>query len=239
MQEFEAIDCDHDGFALSGLVARPEGRGPFPTVIVMHSANGLRHQVQGTIRRLAALGYLAVATDMYGPEIQQGDAEGTGRAYMAFHEDPRLLRSRVVRWFDTVAARPDVDRARIAAIGYCFGGMCVLELARSGADVRAVVSYHGILTTQAPARKGEVKCDVAAYCGAHDPYAPMDTIDGLRRELAEAEARHQIMIFGEAAHSFTDPNAASMGMSGIEYNAIADRVSWAGTLALLEAVLGS
>ena len=137
------------------------------------------------------------------------------------------------------SGRADVVRARSAARGCCFGGMCVLELARSGADVRAVVSYHGILTTQAPARKGEVKCDVAAYCGAHDPYAPMDTIDGLRRELAEAEARHQIMIFGEAAHSFTDPNAASMGMPGIEYNAIADRVSWAGTLALLEAVLGS
>jgi len=239
MHEFERIDCDHDGFALAGLVAQPEGAGPFPTVIVMHSANGLRHQVQGTIGRLAGLGYLAVATDMYGPEIQQGGAEGTGLAYMSFHENPALLRSRVVKWFETVAARPDVDRSRIAAIGYCFGGMCVLELARSGADLKAVVSYHGILTTHAPARKGEVKCDVAAYCGAHDPYAPMDTIDGLRRELVAAEARHHIMIFGDAAHSFTDPDAAVMGMEGIEYNAIADKVSWAGTLALLETLLQS
>lgn len=238
MQELESFGCDHGGFALEGLVAKPAGDGPFPTVLVMHSANGLRHQVRETIGRLAALGYLAVATDMYGPAIQQGDAEGTGLAYMSFHENPTLLRERVVAWFDTVAARPDVDSARIAAIGYCFGGWCVLELARSGVDVKAVVSYHGILTTHAPARAGEVKCEVAAYCGALDPYAPMDTIDGLRAEMTEAGVRYNISIFGNAAHSFTDPDAASMGMPGIEYNAVADKVSWGGTIALLQATLG-
>jgi dienelactone hydrolase len=238
MQEFEPFGCDHAGFALEGLVAKPQGQGPFPTVMVMHSANGLRHQVQGSIGRLAKLGYLAVATDMYGPEIQGGDKEGTGIAYMSFHENPALLRERVAAWFDAVAARPDVDAARIAAIGYCFGGWCVLELARSGADIKAVVSYHGILTTHAPAGKGEVKCEVAAYCGALDPYAPMDTVDALRAELTDAGVRYNISVFGAAAHSFTDPDAASMGMPGIEYNAVADRVSWAGTLALLEEVLG-
>jgi dienelactone hydrolase len=238
MQEFEPFGCDHAGFALEGLVAKPQGQGPFPTVMVMHSANGLRHQVQGSIGRLAKLGYLAIATDMYGPEIQGGDKEGTGIAYMRFHENPALLRERVVAWFDAVAGRPDVDASRIAAIGYCFGGWCVLELARSGADVKAVVSYHGILTTHAPARKGDVRCEVAAYCGALDPYAPMDTVDALRAELTDAGVRYNVSVFGAAAHSFTDPDAASMGMPGIEYNAIADKVSWAGTLALLEQALG-
>jgi dienelactone hydrolase len=239
MQEFETFGCDHAGFALEGLVARPQGDGPFPTVIVMHSANGLRHQVQGSAQRLAQHGYLAVATDMYGPEVQAIGHPAAGEAYMNFHENPALLRERVVTWYNAIAARPDVDASRIAAIGYCFGGWCVLELARSGVDVKAVVSYHGILTTHAPARKGEVKCEVAAYCGALDPYAPMDTVDALREELTAAEVRYNISVFGAAAHSFTDPDAASMGMPGIEYNAIANRVSWAGTLALLEDVLGS
>lgn len=237
MPELEKIACDHDGFALEGLVARPQGEGPFPAVLVMHSALGLHHQVPRTAEKLAALGYLAVATDMYGPEVQDAGQDAAGQAYVAFHEDPGLLRRRVRRWFDTVAARADVDATRIAAIGYCFGGMCVLELARSGADVKAVVSYHGILTTHAPAVPGEVRCEVAAYCGAQDPYAPIEHIDGLRQEMIDAGARYTITTFGEAAHSFTDPDAARLNMPGIAYHPIAEKLSWAGTLALLEAVL--
>lgn len=230
--------CDHAGFALEGLVAKPEGAGPFPAVMVMHNALGLRHQVRGAAERLVGQGYIAIATDMYGPEVQAAGQEATGQAYMRFHEEPTLLRERVIAWFDAVAARPDVDAARIAAIGYCFGGMCVLELARSGADIKAAVSYHGILSTHAPARKGEVKAEVAAYCGALDPYAPLDAIDALRQELSAAGARYNISVFGEAEHSFTDPDASSMGMPGIAYNAVADKVSWAGTLALLEQTIG-
>lgn len=237
MSEFEAIVCDHNGFTLEGIVAKPQGQGPFPAVMVMHSALGLRHQVPKTAEKLAALGYLAVATDMYGAEIQAGGQEAAGQAYMAFHEDPSLLRGRVTAWFDTIAARPDVNRTRIAAIGYCFGGMCVLELARSGADVKAVVSYHGILTTHAPAKPGDIKGEIAAYCGALDPYAPVEHIDALRQELTDAGARYTITTFGEAAHSFTDPDAGNMGMPGIAYHPLADKLSWAGTLALLEAAL--
>lgn len=238
MQEFESLGCRHGDLALEGLVAKPEGKGPFPTVMIMHSALGLRHQVRGTAERLVDRGYLAVATDMYGPAIQSAGQDATGQAYMSFHENPALLRERVVTWFEAVAAHPDVDAARIAAIGYCFGGMCVLELARSGVDLKAAVSYHGILTTHVPARAGAVRCEVAAYCGALDPYAPLDTIDALRAELTAAEARYTITTFGDAAHSFTDPDAASMGMPGIAYHPVADKVSWAGTLALLEHTIG-
>lgn len=237
MMDFEPFGCDHGGLALEGLVAKPQGDGPFPTVIVMHSALGLRHQVRGTAERLVQRGYLAALTDMYGPEIQAGGQDAAGQAYAAFHENPGLLRERVVAWFDAIAARPDVDTARIAAIGYCFGGMCVLELARSGADIKAAVSYHGILTTHAPARKGAINGEVAAYCGALDPYAPLETIDALRQEMIDAEARYNISVFGEAAHGFTDPDASAIGMPGIAYHAVADRVSWAGTLALLETTL--
>jgi dienelactone hydrolase len=239
MAQFEAIHCEHDGTRLEGLVARPAGgKGPFPTVIVMHSANGLRHQVRGTIEQLAALGYLAIATDMYGPEAQNGPQEAAHAAYTYFLDDglPNV-RSRSLAWFGAVAAHSDVDASRIAAIGYCFGGHCVLELARAGAELKAVVSYHGTLKTHARAVAGVPRCEVVAYCGAHDPFAPLDEVDALRQEMAEAGARYQITVFGEAAHSFTDPAAASMGMEGIRYNQMAHRMSWAGTLALLEETL--
>lgn len=239
MAEFETIHCEHDGTRLEGLVARPAGTGPFPTVMVMHSANGLRHQVRGTIEKLAALGYLAIATDMYGAEVQAGPPEAAHAAYADFQgEGEAQVRARSLAWLDAVKAHPDVDPARVAAIGYCFGGHCVLELARAGADLRLVVSYHGTLKTHARAQPGVPRCEVVAYCGAHDPFATLEEVDALRQELSDAGARYQITVFGEAAHSFTDPDAARMGMEGIAYNEMAHRMSWAGTLTLLEAMLG-
>jgi dienelactone hydrolase len=242
MTQVQAFHCDHDGTKLEGLMARPDsakaGDGPFPTVMVMHSANGLRHQVRDTAEKLAALGYLAIATDMYGREIQAGSQEGIHAEYANFCGDNQHnVRPRALAWLEAVRAHPEVDATRIAAIGYCFGGHCVLELARAGADLQLVVSYHGTLLTHARAEPGMVKCEVAAYCGAHDPFAPLDDVEALRRELADAGARYQITIFGEAAHSFTDPDAARMGMEGIRYDRMAHHMSWAGTLALLEETL--
>jgi dienelactone hydrolase len=117
------------------------------------------------------------------------------------------------------------------------GGSCVLELARSGRDAKAVVSYHGVLTTHEAARKGAVKPVVAAYCGLEDPYAPADTIDALRAELSAAEAAYHIVEFAKVGHSFTNPEASAMQIPGIAYDAVADAVSWAGTLALFETAL--
>lgn len=240
MAQLEAIHCEHDGTRLEGIVARPDGQGPFPTVMVMHSANGLRHQVRGTIEQLAQLGYLAIATDMYGPEVQDGAPEAAHTAYAYFIGDGmHNVRGRSVAWFEAVQGHPDVDRGRIAAIGYCFGGHCVLELARAGADLRLVVSYHGTLKTHERAKPGVPRAEVVAYCGALDPFAPMEEIDALRQEMIEAGARYQITVFGEAAHSFTDPDAGRMGMEGIAYNETAHRASWAGTLELLKLTVGN
>jgi dienelactone hydrolase len=112
----------------------------------------------------------------------------------------------------------------------------VLELARSGAPAKAVVSYHGILTTAQPMRRGAFAGEVVAFCGARDPYAPLDHIESLRSEMARAGVHHTITTFGEAQHGFTDPAADRMGREGIAYNALADRLSWAGTVELLAAV---
>jgi dienelactone hydrolase len=194
--------------------------------------------VKQAAQALTALGYVAIATDMYGGGAFHDDPDAAGKALMTVMEPLGLLRTRCVAWFEAVRALPQVDPARIAAIGYCFGGQCVLELARSGADVKAVVSYHGLLTTAQPAETGAVKGEVVAYCGAQDPYAPPDHVAALRAELENAGTRHQITIFSEAAHGFTDPDAAKTGRPGIAYHAQSDRISWAGTLALLEMQIG-
>lgn len=237
MPQFQPLPLHHQGADLIGQMIVPDGPGPHPAVLVMYSAYGLGDHVQNSARRLAAEGYLAVCTDMYGGGKYYPVPDDAGPDFMAIMANPELLRARCAAWFDAVAALPDVDSQRIAAIGYCFGGKCVLELARSGADVKAVVSYHGVLTTHAPAAPGAIKGHVAAWCGALDPFAPLADIDGLRAELEAAGARYDVITLGKVAHSFTDPDAAKAGRPGIEYDALADKVSWAGTLALLDGVL--
>lgn len=237
MQTFHPLRCDHDGTHLEGLVATPaQAEVPLPAVLIMHSALGLGAPVRRAAGRLAELGYLAIATDMYGAGADISSPEAAGTWFQQLIDDPDRLRARTRAWFDVVAERADVDPGRIAAIGYCFGGQCVLELARSGADLKAAVSYHGLLTTHAPAAAGAIRGEVALYCGGRDPYAPMEDIETIRRELDAASARHQITVFGEAQHAFTDPDAAG-GRPGIAYHPVADAVSWAGTVALLDATL--
>jgi dienelactone hydrolase len=237
MSELQEIVCQHDGVTLKGFAAIPEGQGPFPAVLVMHSALGIRHMTTDIAQKLAALGYLAVATDMYGADADISEPMKAAAYYAEMLGAPDVLRARTAFWFDTVAARPDVDAARVAAIGYCFGGRCTMELARSGRDVRAAVSYHGLLTTHAPAQPGDIKGEIVAWCGARDPFGPAEETQAFRAEMEAAGANWQITEWGKVAHGFTDPKAEG-GMPGIEYDAIADKVSWAGTLALLGEVLG-
>lgn len=234
MQPMELV---HEGKRLVGQVAKPAGDGPFSTVLVMHSGVGIDEFNFDVARKLADRGFLAVATDMYGTDVDLTDEASFGGAFQSLLDNPDTLRSRILAWYNAIAARGDVDASRMAAIGYCFGGHCVLELARTGADCRAVVSYHGLLSTSAPAQPGTVKAHVAAYCGAKDPYAPVEHITALREELTDAGARFSITIFGDVEHGFTDPDAARHGRPGISYDAIAAKTAWAGTLALLDEAL--
>ena len=236
MADLQPVECNHQGVALRGLLAVPQGKGPFPTVLVMHSALGLRHMVEDKARTLAGLGYAALATDMYGVDADISSPEKAGEHYMALLQDGAKLRERCALWFDTAASLAPVDPGAMAAIGFCFGGQCVLELARSGRDLKAAVSYHGLLTTHAPAKQGDIKGEVVAWCGALDPFGPPADTVAFRAEMEAAGANWQITEWGKVAHGFTDPKAEG-AMPGIEYNAIADAVSWAGTLALLKQVL--
>jgi dienelactone hydrolase len=237
MTQLSAIAFHHDGVELVGRIATPGTSGRHPAVMIMHNAHGLSEMMGEKARSLAALGYVAVAVDMYGGGKYYSDGKSGGAFMMALGSEPERLRARANAWVEQLKARSDVDSQRIAAIGYCFGGMCVLELARSGAHLKAFVSYHGLLTTRLPATRGAVKGQVAIYTGAKDPYAPAEHVEALRRELTAAEAHFQITVFGDAYHAFTDPHANEMGREGIAYDAMADRVSWTGTVALLEAAV--
>jgi dienelactone hydrolase len=234
----EPVEFDHGGVRVRGYAALPDGTGPFPAVLVMHSALGICHKVnEGTARTLAERGYVAVCTDLYGAHLEGAAVEQAGAAFAENLGEPVKQRARIVAWFDAVAARADVDSDRIAAVGFCYGGMSVLELARSGADVKAVVSYHGTLETHARAEPGAIRGHVVAYCGAGDPYAPLHDVDLLRKEMIDAGVRnYQITVFGGAAHGFTDPDAARLQLEGVEYDELSNDLSWNGTLVLLDHV---
>jgi dienelactone hydrolase len=232
--DFVDVSLHHDGADLVGAMAVPAGAGPHPGVLVIHTALGLNGMIRERAARLARLGYAALAVDMYGGGKSYAVPEAAGGPFAELLASPGRLRARTVAWLDTLAAQPGVDPARTAALGYCFGGRCALELARAGADLRAVVSFYGLLTTQAPAEPGAVRAHVAVYAGGQDPFVPRPDLDALEHELTAAGARHTITVFSHAAHAFTDPHAAALSRPGIAYDPLADAVSWAGATALLE-----
>jgi len=237
MSELQVWEYAHEGVTLRGEIAAPPGPGPHPGVLVMHDAHGFGEQVRERARRLAQAGYAALATDMYGAGRRFDDPRDAGPLFAELHASPDLLRGRILAGLEALSGAPGVDRTRIGAIGFCFGGQCVLELARSGADVRGVVSFHGLLTTQRPARAGEVKAKVMALCGAKDPYAPADDIAGFQAEMTAAGADWQATVYGEAWHAFTDPAADTFPVPGVRYDALVDKLSWAQATAFLDAVV--
>jgi dienelactone hydrolase len=234
----ERVEFEHEGTRLCGYAARPGCTERAPAVLVMHSALGIAHEVNEPVaRKLAELGYVAVCTDMYGAHFAGTSLEDAGRAFAENLANPERQRARTVAWFDQVAARSDVDAERIAAVGFCYGGMTVLELARSGANLKAAISYHGTLKTHARAQPGAVRAHVVAFFGVGDPFAPPEDVDDLHKEMRDAGVTdYQITIFGGALHGFTDPDAAALNLEGVRYDALSNDLSWNGTLVLLQHV---
>ena len=231
------IKLDHKGASLVGRMAIPDAPGPHAGVLVMHNAHGMGPHMLEIAQRLAELGFAAIATDMYGGGTYHADRKGAGEASAPLWADPQLLRSRVIAWYEHVKTMPEIDPNRIAAIGYCFGGQCVLELARSGADVKAAISYHGLLKTFEPARPGKVKAVVAVFTGTRDPYVPYEDLIGFRNEMIEAGASWQVTEFGAAYHSFTDYRLQEEPAAGQAYHPQSERASWAATLTILDEAL--
>ena len=209
--------------------------GRRPGVLVFHEGLGLGEHIMERTRRIAKLGYVAFAPDMFGGRRQFSDLQEMGKLLSALRSDLPTLRARARAALATLISFPQVDGERLAAIGFCFGGSVVLELARDGADLRAVVSLHGVLSTKAPAQPGKVKASVLICTGAEDPLAPPDQVAAFQNEMREAKVRDwQVVSYGNTLHAFTNPAAGPATMQGTMYNGQADRRSWLAVRHFLE-----
>lgn len=211
--------------ACEGFVAFPAGTGPHPAVLVAHNWAGQTELDSDIARRLAALGYVGIAIDVYG-KGRRGDLQGDNSGLMGpWMADRAALRQRLLAAVAAVAAHPAVDAGNIAIIGYCFGGLCALDVARSATpDVKAAVSFHGVYApTGLEARP--ITAKVLVLHGWDDPMAPPEATVALAHELTAAGADWQIHAYGQTMHAFTNKGANNPA-GGVLYNAAADRRSW-------------
>jgi dienelactone hydrolase len=214
----------HDGASLTGFLAFDDDlAGPRPGVLVVHDAGGLGEHIKEKARRLAGLGYVAFALDLYG-SMPAGMEDAMARI-QAFGGDIAHWRARTRAGLEVLAAQPRADASRLAAIGYCFGGTTVYELARSGADLKGVVGFHSGLTPSS-GEAGNIRGKVLALIGADDPLVPPEARLGFEAEMREAKVDWRMTLYGGVGHSFTHPRADG-ARPGFKYDALADARSWA------------
>jgi dienelactone hydrolase len=232
----EAIDYAYEGQALRGYLAVDEARGAsrMPGVLVVHHAGGLGDEMKEKTRRVASLGYCAFALDMFG----KGEPVTDGlRRIGEIAADLKRWRGLATAGLDVLSARPECDRSRMAAIGYCFGGTTVYELARSGADLRGVVGFHsGLSPSSGEARN--IRGKVLVLIGADDPLVPPDARLAFEREMRDAKVDWQMTVYGNTVHGFTNPGASAMGRPGFAYQPQADARSWGEMRRFLEESFG-
>jgi dienelactone hydrolase len=231
---FERIEYECEGKPFRGVLASPPaGATARGGVLVFHGGGGLGVHERDRVRMLAALGFVAFAPDLFGEAF--ADRAAGLAAIRALAGDPDRLRGRTAAALRRLAAC--VDPGRIAAIGHCFGGLAALELARSGAELRATVSFHGGLATARPARPGEVRARVLACTGAADPYCPREQRAAFEDEMTAANVDWQHCIHAGALHGFTVVDIDPEKHPGCAYHALADRRSWLAMLGLLDEVI--
>jgi dienelactone hydrolase len=235
----EEIVYDADGMRAVGLLALPDGTGPRPGVLVCHEGPGIDDNAKGRARRIAEeLGYVAFALDYIGNGERLADMGQTMARLGPLMGDPLKTRAIGQAGLDVLTSQERVDASRVAAIGFCFGGTMALELARAGADLKAVVGFHSGLSTARPQDAEQITGKVLALIGAEDPLVPPKDRAAFEEEMRAGGVDWQLLLYGGAAHSFTNPLASQAGMAGIEYHEPTDRRSWAAMLQLFSETLG-
>src|SRR5437868_5755829 len=234
------IEYRQGNTVLQGFVAWDDAaRGRRPGVLVVHEWWGHDEHARNQARRLADAGYVGFALDMYGKGKVTSHPQEAQAFVSVATKDPAVLAARFNAALEQLKRDPHVDPRRIAAIGYCFGGAVVLDMARAGADLAAVVTFHGALATKTPAQPGKVKARVLVLAGDADPFVPPEQVEAFRQEMRAAGARFEVVTFPGAKHGFTNPDAGKFGMDALVYNADADRESWAALLKLFKDVWGA
>lgn len=203
-------------------------KGARPAVLVIHEWWGVNDYIRKRTEQLAALGYVAFAADIYGKGIRAKTREEAMALAGKFRSgnDRLLLRARANAGLDVLRKNPMVDPKRIAAIGYCFGGTAVLELARSGSDLAGVVSFHGGLTTPSPDDAKNIKGKVLVLTGADDPAVKPEQVIAFEDEMRRAGADWHLVSYGSTVHGFTNPANGTDNAKGVAYNEKADKRSW-------------
>jgi dienelactone hydrolase len=223
----ESITYTDAGVTLKGFVAYDDKiKGKRPGVLVMPEAFGLGKNAKARAQRLADLGYVGFGGDPFGDGKEFTALPDAMKVAGALMADPAKFRARARAGLDKLASLPQVDPNRLAAMGYCMGGTFALELARDGAPLRGVVSFHGGLQTQRPAVPGQVKAKILVCHGADDPMIPMPMVAGFVDEMTKARADWELISYGNTVHSFTNPDADGTMMPGIKFNAQSDARSW-------------
>jgi dienelactone hydrolase len=225
----ETIEYKQDGAALEGYLAYDGSiKGPRPGVLVVHEWWGINDYIKRRTEHVAELGYLALAADIYGKDHRAKTREEAMALAGAFRSGPdrTLLRARANAGLNTLKKHPLTDPKRVAAIGYCFGGTAVLELARSGADITGIVSFHGGLGTPEPADAKNIRGTVLVLTGADDPSARPDQVIAFEDEMRRAGVDWYLVSFANAVHGFTNPANGTDNSRGVAYNEKADTRSW-------------
>ena len=219
---------DGDAVLAGVLVFNAAAKAPVkqPGVIVVPDWMGVGPFAIERAAKLVELGYIAFVSDIYGKNVRPTNPQEAGAQAGKYKKDRPLLRSRVNAALTVLRDQPSCDAGRLAAIGYCFGGTTVLELARSGAPVAGVVSFHGGLDSPTPADAKNIHGKVLALHGADDPLVPPVEVAGFQEEMRAAGVNWQFTAYGGAVHAFTNPRAGNDPSKGAAYNEQADRRSW-------------
>ena len=231
------IDYKQGDTVLQGFLAwNDAAKGKRPGVLVVHEWWGHNEHARHQARRLAEAGYVGFALDMFG-KGKVTTHPNEAQAFMAeAKKEPAVLRARFQAALEQLKRDPHVAADQIAAIGYCFGGSVVLDEARSGADLDAVVTFHGALATDHPAQQGKVKARILVLTGGADSFVPEEQVGALTREMKAAGANFHVVVYPGAKHGFTNPDAGKAGVDALAYNAEADQKSWAAMLAFFKEV---
>ena len=225
----EAVTYKSDTTTHNGFVAYDENKeGKRPVVFVVHEWWGLNDYVKSRANQLAQMGYFAFAVDMYGNGKQGNNPEEAQALAMPFYQNPALIKTKLDAAMAKAKDFPQADLSNAAAIGYCYGGFCVLNAAKQGSDLKGVVSFHGNLGGVTPDRS-KLKANILVCHGAADPFVPQQEVDGFKKQMDSIGAQYTFKAYPEATHAFSNPNATEKGKQfglPIAYNAAADSASW-------------
>jgi dienelactone hydrolase len=223
----QVIEYSQGDLLLEGYLACPkEAKGKLPGVVVCHQWMGLTDYERHRVEETARLGYITFALDIYGKGVHPKDPQEAGKMAGGFKADRAHLRARALAGLEVLRQHERCDAKKVAIMGYCFGGTTALEVARSGADVAATISFHGDLSTPTPDDAKSIKGKVLALHGADDPFVPPAQVAAFEDEMRKAGVDWQLVAFGGAVHSFTLKAAGNDNSKGSAYNEKADLRSW-------------